>query len=173
MRDHNKGSRAPENGHTFKHRILEEIRKHSPSAVVVAEDKISQFWNKLPLKRGELPLCGVELQIVNGRTWDVFFACPDAFPNGLLVETKWQESSGSAHEKLTHAMFRAHDASLQMRMPTVLVIGGAAFEAGPGYATAMQCLTWRAQYKLKTDLLRSPRDFTNWFGMAIRRKTAA
>jgi hypothetical protein len=167
MRQPNKGSLAPENGHNFKHIIFNEIQRLNPGVVHITEDKTKRFWECLPCK-GDLAMGGTELQVVNGRQWDVFYADPHAFPEGLLIEAKTQTSSGTAYEKVAYALLRASNAALKHEVQTAIVVGGPGFEKGAGLRVVQECEVWKHQFRLEAHIFPSLRDFSTWFGKKIR-----
>lgn len=167
MRTPNKGSLAPANGHEFKHTLFAEMRRLSPGLVTVNADKVKDFWEKLPYA-GAAPLGGVEMQINNGRVWDVFYADQHAFPYGLLIEAKTQNTSGTAYEKIAYSLLRASHTSRLYSIQVALVVGGPAFEQGAGLRVVQECREWKQEYGLEGNIFGSLRDFSSWFGRKIR-----
>src|SRR4051812_39547370 len=84
MRELSQGGRANRNGRSVEKIIESTLYEYAPYAEIIPQAQIGTS------------LFGGVLKI------DLYVTGLKAFPNGLAVESKWQQTSGSADEKLTY-----------------------------------------------------------------------
>lgn len=58
---------------------------------------------------------------------DFYVATAPGFPDGLIIESKWQETQGSADEKLPYLVTNIHQC---YPCPTIIVLDGGGFRPG-------------------------------------------
>lgn len=97
------GGRANSNGRNAERIIESALYQYAPHAEIVPQALLGKS------------LFGGDLKI------DLYVCGLATFPNGLAVESKWQESSGTADEKLTYLVANIKAC---YPCPAIIVAGG-------------------------------------------------
>ena len=67
--------------------------------------------------------CGMSIYETK-RKCDFLVLNPDKFPDGLIIECKWQESNGSVDEKYPFTLFNI----IKIAVPTVILLDGGGYK---------------------------------------------
>lgn len=67
--------------------------------------------------------CGTSIYETK-RKCDIFILNQERFPDGLIIECKWQQSSGSVDEKYPFALFNI----IKIGVPTIILLDGGGYK---------------------------------------------
>lgn len=101
------GARASRNGRTAEHVIADILTRHAVA-----------YQRQHPIGTG---IYGTPIRA------DFYLPTLIGFPDGLVIESKWQDVGGSADEKLPYLVANIIE---RYPCPTIVVIDGGGFRAG-------------------------------------------
>jgi hypothetical protein len=126
----NGGQQANHTGNALERFVEHALTEHGYTEFINHKDQVFAMRNTIGGKQySKQPYCGQSIYDTK-RNCDFLIMNLEKFPEGLIVECKWQQSSGSVDEKYP---FTVHNI-MKIGVPTVILIDGGGYKK--------QALTW-------------------------------
>jgi hypothetical protein len=126
----NGGQQANHSGNALEVFVENALKSHGYTEFINHKDQVFAMRNTIGGKQySKQPYCGQSIYDTK-RNCDFLIMNLEKFPEGLIVECKWQQSSGSVDEKYP---FTVHNI-MKIGVPTVILIDGGGYKK--------QALTW-------------------------------
>lgn len=126
----NGGQQANHSGNALERFVEHTLMERGYTEFINHKDQIFAMRNTIGGKQySKQPHCGKSIYDTD-RKCDFLIMNLEKFPDGLIIECKWQQASGSVDEKYP---FTVHNI-MKMGVPTVILIDGGGYKK--------QALTW-------------------------------
>jgi hypothetical protein len=116
----NSGRKANKTGNLLENFVEQSLKAKGYREFWNHKEQLFSNCNAIGGKQyGKQVLCGKTIYETD-RKVDFFIVNQDVFPNGLIIECKWQQVSGSVDEKYPFLLFNI----IKTAVPTVILIDG-------------------------------------------------
>lgn len=118
------GQQANHTGNALERFVEHALTEHGYTEFINHKDQVFAMRDTIGGKQySKQPYCGTSIYETK-RKCDFLIMNKDLFPEGLIIECKWQQSGGSVDEKYP---FTVHNV-MKIGVPTVILIDGGGYK---------------------------------------------